>query len=158
MSHALFQEDTFMHGNRRSIHHSCLLVLGLFMTACGTASVPAGNSAALEMNSAGQSKVTAQAGEYSQGFGTTWAGGRCSFQQWWATGSNGYDLYQVGHRNGGQVRLNIKMWPPYDPITWSYKEKVGFAESSVARNMRVEVYAYCKVDGNWVGGLKYSTN
>ena len=118
-----------------------ILTLGsLLLTACGagTTPSPAGPDAA------GETNLT------TQSYTSTWAGGRCTFRQ---TYSDGSSHYSVQHNNGGYVRLHVKL------LFWNSWQKVEQRNSASISNVyAAEVYAWCKVDGVWVGGFKYRTD
>ncbi|WP_380063348.1 hypothetical protein [Deinococcus hohokamensis] len=120
-----------------------VLALGaLMLTACGAGSTPAGPAASTTK------PITAQA--YTI-YSTTWAGGRCTFRQW-TDGAYSGEVSEVSHANNGYVRLWVKILTTGN---WDKQETRGYV--SLGTNSSIEVYAWCKVDGNWVGGLKYRT-
>ncbi|MFC4640375.1 hypothetical protein [Deinococcus hohokamensis] len=115
----------------------------MMLVACGMSPTP--TAVGSEAASAPQDRL------HAQSFETTWAGGRCWFRQSYSDA--GGHRYEVRHNNGGYVRLEVKLlaWN-----TWHKSEQRSYAQYSNV--YAAEVYAYCKVDGNWVGGMKYRTD
>ena len=132
-----------------------LALTALLVTSCGNSTPPTAGAAA-EPAAGVQASEPAPSGKLVMASGamdliykTEFGGGRCVLKHFREIGTNS-NYFEVIHRNGNRVRLDVKMWTPYQAATWDYNDSTGSIYRGYSWALSLAVHAACKVDGAWV--------
>ncbi|MBZ9752619.1 hypothetical protein GO986_00885 [Deinococcus sp. HMF7620] len=129
----------------------------LLITACNATTPPAAEVAQAASPAAGSQLLTAAEANMPMIRRVEFAGGRCVMKQFQEIGTSS-NYFQVIHQNDGAVRMNIKMWAPYQAPSWDFNESHKSIYRGFSYGLSLEVYGFCKVNGTWVGAPVFRAN